>query len=71
MKFLHVYCENRKETVYVNLDKIVLITKGDDGASSIELDGKNNNIKVAMPAEELMRKINGEDKVAVGFRMGT
>ena len=72
MKFLNVYCENRKASVYISLDKIVLITKLDgDSASLIELDGlQNSSVKVAMRAEELIRKINGEDKETVGFRTG-
>ncbi len=72
MKFLNVYCENRKASVYINLDKIVLISKvNNDNASLIEMEGgKENVVKVAMIAEDLVRKINGEDKAAVGFRTG-
>jgi hypothetical protein len=70
MKFLNVFCENRKAEVYISLDKIVLIQKGEEG-SIIELEGGNGEVvKVAMAAEELVKKINGEDKVAIGFRAG-
>jgi hypothetical protein len=70
MKFLSIHCENRKATVYVSLDKIVLITmlEGEE-ACLIEL-GESEPVKVKMPAEELVRKINGEDKTAIGFRTG-
>lgn len=69
MKFLNVYCENRKAEVYISLDKISLITKLDDKTSLLELEGgKTETVKVAMPAEDLVRKINGEDKMAIGFR---
>lgn len=71
MKFLNVYCENRKAEVFISLDKIVLITKMDDNTSLLELEaGKEEVVKVAMPAEDLVRKINGEDKEAIGFRTG-
>lgn len=72
MKFLNVYCENRKATVYINLDKIILLTKlDDDNSSLIELEGeKDNTVKVAMRTEDLVKKINGEDKERVGFRTG-
>jgi len=68
MKFLSVYCENRKAAVFISLDKIVLITKleGED-ACLIELS-EGEPVKVNMPAEELIRKINGEDKTMIGFR---
>lgn len=70
MKFLNVYCENRKAEVFIGLDKIVLITKIENGESStIELDGgKTEAVKVAMPAEDLIRKINGEDRIGIGCR---
>ena len=70
MKFLNVYCENRKAEVYVALDKIVLIRKGeDDNATIIELEGTGHDpVKVNMTAQELVRKINGEDRVGIGFR---
>jgi hypothetical protein len=70
MKFLNVYCENRKAEVFISLDKIVLITKIDDGEGSlIVVDGdKEGVVKVAMVAEDLVRKINGEDRPGVGFR---
>ncbi|MDB5207088.1 MAG: hypothetical protein JWR72_2163 [Flavisolibacter sp.] len=72
MKFLNVYCESRKASVFINLDKVVLITKLDnDSQSSIELAGLSGDpVNVAMRAEDLIRKINGEDKEAVGFRTG-
>ncbi len=69
MKFLNVYCEARKADVLISLDKIVLITKTEEGeASLIELDGKAEPVKVAMTAEDLVRKINGEDRMGIGFR---
>ncbi|GAA4741966.1 hypothetical protein [Flavisolibacter ginsenosidimutans] len=70
MKFLNVYCEDRKAEVFVSLDKIVLITKIAEGESSlIEVEGgKTEAVKVAMTAEDLVRKINGEDRPGVGFR---
>ena len=70
MKFLNVHCETRKAGVFISLDKIVLITKLEDGECSlIELDGdKVKAVKVAMTAEDLVRKINGEDRSGIGFR---
>ncbi len=72
MKFLNVYCENRKAEVYISLDKIVLIKKEEEGnASLIELEGSAHEpVKISMPAEELIRKINGEDRIGIGFRTG-
>jgi hypothetical protein len=70
MKFLNVHCENRKASVYISLDKIVLITRLDgEEACLIEL-GELEPVKVKMSAEDLVRKINGEDKTAIGFRTG-
>lgn len=68
MKFLNVYCEDRKKEVYINLDKIVLITKLDEDSCQITVDGKEAMVTVAMRPEDLVRKINGEDKVTIGFR---
>lgn len=70
MKFLNVYCENRKAEVYISVDKIVLIRKGDDeNASLIELEGSGHEpVKVSLAAEDLIRKINGEDRIGIGFR---
>ena len=71
MKFLNIYCENRKAEVYISVDKIVLLQKLDETTSLIILEnGKEEAVKVPMPAEELVRKINGEDKVTIGFRAG-
>lgn len=70
MKFLHVYCENRRAEVYISLDKIVAVQKLDAASSQIELGGNGDAVKVNMPAEELVRKINGEDKATIGFRAG-
>jgi hypothetical protein len=71
MKFLNVYCESRKAEVFVNVDKIMLITKLDEAHSLLELEGgKADVVKVAMTAEDLVKKINGEDKVTIGFRAG-
>lgn len=71
MKFLNVYCEYRKAEVFVSVDKIVLIEKLFDGRSRIQLvDGKSESVKVAMAAEDLVKKINGEDKMTIGFRAG-
>ena len=70
MKFLNVYCENRKAEVYIALDKIVLIKKADDdNAALIELEGTGHEpVRVTMGAEDLIRKINGEDRMGIGFR---
>jgi hypothetical protein len=70
MKFLHVYCENRKAEVYIALDKIVLIKKGEDDTTTVvELEGTGHEpVKVNMPSEDLIRKINGEDRIGIGFR---
>ena len=70
MKFLNVYCGNRKAEVYISLDKIVLVQKLDEENSLLELEGEKSAVKVQMPAETLVRKINGEDKVTIGFRAG-
>jgi len=71
MKFLNVYCENRKAEVYISLDKIVLITKVDgENACLIELQGTEGPVKAIMPVEDLIRKINGEDRIGIGFRTG-
>lgn len=69
MKFLTVYCESRKAEVFISIDKIVLITKTGEEMSLIELEGgKTEAVKVAIGAEELIRKINGEDRTGIGFR---
>lgn len=69
MKFLNVYCEVRKAEVFISVDKIVVITKVGEDTSLIELEGgKTEAVKVAMAAEELIRKINGEDRMGIGFR---
>ena len=71
MKFLNIYCENRKAEVYISLDKIVLLQKLNENTSLIELEGGSGEaIRVQMAAEELVRKINGEDKMTIGFRAG-
>lgn len=71
MKFLNVYCEFRKAEVFISLDKIVLIQKAEEGSSVIELEGETvSAVKVTMPAEELVRKINGENREGIGFRSG-
>jgi hypothetical protein len=66
MKFLNVYCESRKANVYVSLDKIVLVS-AQNHESIIELQG-SDPVRVNMEAEELIRKINGENKSSIGFR---
>lgn len=63
---MNVYCENRKANVYMNLDKIVLVAAQEQG-SIIELQG-SDPVKVNADAEELVRKINGENKAAIGFK---
>lgn len=70
MKFLNVYCENRKAEVFISLDKIVLIKKLEaENACLVELEGVNiEPVKAAMLSEELIRKINGEDRAGIGFR---
>ena len=69
MKFLNVYCENRKAEIYVSLDKIVLVRKLEEDSCLIELEGNAHEaVKVMLPVEELLRKINGEDRTGIGFR---
>lgn len=68
MKFLNVFCEDRKAEVFISLDKILLLQKQEEGCL-VEVDG-TKAIRVRMPAEELVRKINGEDKTTIGFRAG-
>ena len=72
MKFLNVYCENRKAEVFISLDKIVMITKlEEENGCLIELEGsKESPVKVTMLSDELIRKINGEDRIGIGFRTG-
>ena len=70
MKFLNIYCEHRKAEVYISLDKIVLVQKLNDENSLLELEGEKEAVKVKLPADALVRKINGEDKVTIGFRAG-
>lgn len=71
MKFLNVYCENRKAEVFIPVEKIVLLTKLDEANSLIGVEGgATEAVKVAMAAEDLVKKINGEDKVTIGFRAG-
>jgi len=71
MKFLNVYCEDRKKEVYINLDKIVLITRLSDDSCQVELEGRiDTAVRVAMAAEELIRKVNGEERTGIGFRTG-
>ncbi len=71
MKFLNVYCENRKAEVFIAVEKIVLLTKLDEANSLIGLEGgATEAVKVAMAAEDLVKKINGEDKMTIGFRAG-
>lgn len=66
MKFLHVFCEKRKADVFISLDKILLIQKEEEGCR-VEVDGLEA-VVVKMAAEDLVRKINGEDKMTIGFR---
>ena len=69
MKFLNVYCENRKAEIYVSLDKIVLVRKLEEDRCLIELEGNAHEaVKVMLPAEDLLWKINGEDRTGIGFR---
>ena len=70
MKFLNVYCENRKAEIYLSLNKIVLIKKGEEeNYTIIEIEGSQQEpVKVALSAEDLVRKINGEDRMGIGFR---
>lgn len=68
MKFLNVYCENRKASVYINLDRISLVTKLDESNSSlIELDGGKDPVKLLMPVDELIRKLMVKTKKQLGF----
>ena len=70
MKFLNVYCENRKAEVFISLDKIVLLQKGEEeNTTLVTLEGNaEEQVKVAMPVEEIIRKINGDDRIGIGFR---
>ena len=75
MKFLQVYCENRKTSVYVNIEKIVLLSRDNNEEeqifSLVEVEGLNDNkgaLKVNMAPEDLIKMINGEDKIRIGFR---
>ena len=75
MKFLQVYCESRKTFVYINIEKIVLLSKSNEQengkeVSLIEMEGLDEKgaVKVALAPEELVKMINGEDKVRIGFR---
>ena len=71
MKFLNVYCDYRRDEVFINVEKIVLIRKIVNGGCEIELEGeKIGTVKVVMSAEDLVKKINGEDKMTIGFRAG-
>ena len=76
MKFLHVYCERRNTSVFLNLAKIVLISKkeaeGMEERCLIEMEGidEKGTIEVRKSAEELVRMIHGEDKATIGFRAG-
>jgi hypothetical protein len=68
MKFLNVYCEKRRATVYISIDKIVLVSANEDH-TIIELEG-TEPVEVNRPAEELVRMLNGENKTSIGFRAG-
>lgn len=71
MKFLNVFCLNRQAEVYIGLDKIVLLQKGEEGECLIEVKGlKGDVVKVATPVDDLIRKINGEERIGIGFRAG-
>jgi hypothetical protein len=76
MKFLQVHCETRSTMVFINTEKIVMISQAtavEEGEvySLIEVEGLNDGkgaVKVRMPADSLTRMINGEDKTRIGFR---
>lgn len=70
MKLLNVYCEVRKADVYISLDKIILLTKADEQTTLLQLEGGGEAVRVALPADEIVRKINGEDRAGIGFRTG-
>jgi hypothetical protein len=76
MKFLKLQCESRRASVYVNIDKIVLIRiafEGNKEICFIEVEGLNDGrgaIEVHSSAEEIVRQINGENKTQIGFRSG-
>ncbi|HEX2608205.1 MAG TPA: hypothetical protein VHK91_12535, partial [Flavisolibacter sp.] len=64
MKFLQVYCETRKTVVYIQLDKIIMVsvteTKEGELAAAIEMQGLTDNygaVVVRKSAEELIRMI--------------
>ena len=67
MKFLNVYCERRKAEVFIAIDKIVLIAQAEkEGNCYVKL--LDDSVEVAITAEELIRKINGENRAGIGFR---
>jgi len=69
MKFLNLYCQLRQADVYINLAKIVLLQKLDDESCYIIMEGTADQpVQVAMPAAEIIRRINGEDRAGIGFR---
>lgn len=76
MKFLKLQCESRKASVYINIDKIVLIRKagaGDKEICFIEVEGLNDGLgalKIYSSADEIIRMINGDNKSPIGFRAG-
>lgn len=77
MKFLNVYCESRGASVFISIDKVVMLTKAEINGNEvclIDVDGLNDGkgpVEVHIPAEQIVRMINGEDKVRIGFRTGS
>ena len=76
MKFLNVYCQKRATTVYINIEKIILISTPEgqeENTAIIDLQGledKQGAVVVSMSPAELVRLINGEEKSRIGFRSG-
>lgn len=68
MKFLNVFCENRRATVYINVEKIAAVIAKQDH-TLIEVEGIEP-VAVLLSADELVRMLNGENKASIGFRAG-
>jgi hypothetical protein len=77
MKFINAKCETRDTIVFINIEKIVLISKGFIAGSNkeialIEVDGLNDGkgpVQVNLSAEEVIKLINGDNKTRIGFNI--
>jgi hypothetical protein len=74
MKFLNVHCFRRKTDVFINIERITLLSRtvvNDTEACLIEIAGLDDGkgpVEVHIPVEQVIRMINGDDKVKIGFR---